>query len=246
MDTGEVESFTFNAEDPVGNGNEEEKEMEEAEVNNLNMWLYLKDRFNISNEAWHELAMNSEDPPSLNKLIKHMNKINTNWDLKPTPGDTEGMQISFRKSLSEQIKRLRDTGTLKPGDMVKIKVSGDRTNVGKRLSVINITYTILNEKQQAVSEKGNYLLAILKEKESYHVLSVGLSDLIKEMEESKTIKVDNIYEIEYFLGGDWKFLASVCGIGAPNADYAYIWCKCPKLQSGLSCIQSLEPEHWKK
>jgi hypothetical protein len=58
-----------------------------------------------------------------------------------------------------------------------------------------------------------------------------LSDLINEMEESKTIKVDdNIYEIEYFLGGDWKFLASVCGIGAANADYACIWCKCPKLQ----------------
>jgi hypothetical protein len=31
--------------------------MEEVEVNNLNMWLYLKDRFNISNEAWHELVM---------------------------------------------------------------------------------------------------------------------------------------------------------------------------------------------
>ncbi|CAB4036244.1 Hypothetical predicted protein, partial [Paramuricea clavata] len=49
----------------------------------------------------------------------------------------------------------------------------------------------------------------LKEKECYDVLSVGLLDLIKEMEESKTIKVDNnIYEIEYSLGGDWTFWAS--------------------------------------
>jgi hypothetical protein len=66
------------------------------------------------------------------------------------------------------------------------------------------------------------LLAVLKEKQSYDVLSVGLSDLIKEMEElSKTIKVDdNIYEIEYFLCGDWKFLASVfCGIGAANREF---------------------------
>jgi hypothetical protein len=36
--------------------------------------------------------------------------------------------------------------------MVKIKVS-DGTNIGKRLSVINITYTILNDKQQAMRKE---------------------------------------------------------------------------------------------
>ena len=53
------------------------------------------------------------------------------------------------------------------------------------------------------------------------------------------------YNIEYFLGWDWKFLASVCGIGAANADCACIWCKFPKLQRhdidkpGLFWIQIL-------
>jgi len=28
------------------------------------------------------------------------------------------------------------------------------------------------------------------------------------------------------LGGDWKFLALVCGLNAANADYSCIWCKC--------------------
>ena len=41
---------------------------------------------------------------------------------------------------------------------------------------------------------------------------------------------DNIYHLEYFLGGYWKFLACVCGIGAANAEYACIWCICPKLK----------------
>ena len=92
-------------------------------------------------------------------------------------------------------------------------------------------YTILNEKQRAMNEKGNYLLAIVKEKESYDILSVGLPDLAREMEQLKEIKAEgSIYKIEYFLGRDWKFLASVCGIGAANGDYACIWCKRPKLQ----------------
>ena len=41
---------------------------------------------------------------------------------------------------------------------------------------------------------------------------------------------DNIYHLEYSLGGDWKVLACVCGIGADNAYYACIWCICPKLK----------------
>ena len=36
------------------------------------------------------------------------------------------------------------------------------------------------------------------------------------------------YSIEYFLGGDWKFLACVCGLGAANQNFSCIWCKCPR------------------
>ena len=37
-----------------------------------------------------------------------------------------------------------------------------------------------------------------------------------------------MYRIRFFLGGDVKFLALVCGIEAANADRACIWCKCLK------------------
>ena len=167
----------------------------------------------------------------MSKLLKHMNNVNSKWSLQPIPGDAEGVQISFTKSISEHIEQLSSMGIIKPGEMVRVKISGDGTNIGKRLSVINITYTILNEKQLAMSEKGNYLLAVIKASESYETLSTSLSDLIKEMEQLNEVHVDNnIYPLEYFLGGNWKFLACVCGIGAANADYACIWCKCPKLK----------------
>ena len=35
------------------------------------------------------------------------------------------------------------------------------------------------------------------------------------------------YTLEYFLGGDLKFLALVCGINAANGTYSCVWCKCP-------------------
>ena len=41
---------------------------------------------------------------------------------------------------------------------------------------------------------------------------------------------DKVYQTEFFLCGDWKFLALVCGIDSANAEHSCIWCKCPKHQ----------------
>ena len=50
--------------------------------------------------------------------------------------------------------------------------------------------------------------------------------------EAKNLEVitiqENVYSIQFFLGGDLKFLAMVCGIDAANAEYACVWCKYPK------------------
>ena len=114
---------------------------------------------------------------------------------------------------------------------IKVKLSGDGTQIGKRLKIVHYTYIILNEKDLAMVERGNYILAIIKTTESYENFEESLSDLRNEMELLKTITVNYCkYNIKHFLGGDWKFLAFVCGLGDVNQDYACIWCKCPRLQ----------------
>ena len=100
-------------------------------------------------------------------------------------------------------------------------MSEDGTNIGKRLKVVNFTYTILNEKENAMSEKGNYVLAIIKTKETYDNLKESLSVIKTEMAQLNEIDVDYVkYKIEYFIGGDWKFQACICSLGAANQDYA--------------------------
>lgn len=69
-DTGKHETFRLLEEDELPFTENEEKEMTNQEVDDLNMWLYLKDKFNISNEAWHELSAKAKDFPKLSKLIK--------------------------------------------------------------------------------------------------------------------------------------------------------------------------------
>lgn len=73
------------------------------------------------------------------------------------------------------------------------------------------------------------MLPILKEPEDYESLSRGLEDIRKEVESLKSISVDGkSYEIEYYLGRDWKFLALVTGIGSAKSEFACIWCKCAR------------------
>ena len=85
-------------------------------------------------------AYQEDDQPCLYKIIKHMQKFNKKWKLKPTPGKTEGVQISFKETLIDHAKRLKTSGVLEEGKTIKIKFSGDGTNIGKRLKVINNVY----------------------------------------------------------------------------------------------------------
>ena len=87
--------------------------------------------------------------------------------------------------------------------------------IGKRLHVINITYTLLDEGDKAYSFEGNHLLAIFRFPENYMSLKMALADIITEVEGLKQITVGkevHVFQVEYFLGGDWKFLALINGM----------------------------------
>lgn len=65
----------------------------------------------------------------------------------------------------------------------------------------------------------------------YDNLRDSLVDFWMEMLDLKEINVNNyIYKVEYFLGGGWKFLVLVCGLGRVNEDYVCVWCKCLRIE----------------
>ena len=64
---------------------------------------------------------------------------------------------------------------------------------------------------------GNHCLAIFKEPESYASMQACLSDIKQEMESLTSVTINDItFDIEYYLGGDWKFLAMATGIDSAN------------------------------
>ena len=111
---------------------------------------------------------------------------------------------------------------------LKVKLTGDGTFIGKHIHVVNIAFTLLNEGNCAMSANGNHTIAVLKVKEDYENIKSELSDIINEVENLKFIVFNGIhYYIDWYLGGDWKFLAMVCGIGNAISEFPCIWCKCP-------------------
>ena len=113
---------------------------------------------------------------------------------------------------------------------MRVKLTGDGTKIGKHLHVVNFGFTLLDEGDKAYSPAGNHCLAIFKEPESYQSLKNCLEDIISEVNALSTIKVNGVtFEIVYYLGGDWKFLAIATGIDSASSTFACIWCKCPAL-----------------
>ena len=51
---------------------------------------------------------------------------------------------------------------------------------------------------------GNHCIAIFKESEGYGVCLTDTTRQVKELESGITVR-EQIFDIEFYLGGDWKF-----------------------------------------
>ena len=92
---------------------------------------------------------------------------------------------------------------------VNLKLSGDRTCIGEQLHVVCFTFTVLEESKITGSYEGNHVLAVFKTPEKCTFLKMALED-IKDVERLKQIEVgQDTSSVDYYMGGDWKFLASI-------------------------------------
>ncbi len=87
---------------------------------------------------------------------------------------------------------------------IKIKLTGDGTNIGHGVHVVVFGFMICEEGGCSGFAYGNNPVCLLKEKEDYEHLRLGLQDVSKEIEDGV------VFKINFYLGGDWKFLACVC------------------------------------
>ena len=212
-----------------------QSEKENIDPDTLHKVLYAKERFSISNEAYHELSMLDSALPRSWKLKAEVKEMNKRWKISPTPGSTVGVQQSLKQRLIDRLKHLQsiasDDSGFKLNSTVGVKLTGDGTYIGSRQHIITFGFTIIDEGSICKSASGNHSVCIARVAEDYANLSVILADITKEVDDINQhgLEVNDIkYTVHFYLGADWKFLAMACGIDAANSKYACIWCTCSK------------------
>ena len=64
--------------------------------------LFVKDRFGLSDSAYHELCMICEQLPRLCRLKELSRHLNSQWDIKPCP-DNNGIQQALTSRVIERV-----------------------------------------------------------------------------------------------------------------------------------------------
>ena len=105
-DTQTYETFHLLDEESELQLTDEQEQVTDQDIDNINLLLCIKERFNISDLAWHELSVKLKEMPNLFSLEKRTEARNGKWDIAETPEEHEGVQIKFADSLKSQVERL--------------------------------------------------------------------------------------------------------------------------------------------
>ena len=83
--TGDTETVVLDASDLLGPN---ENSIPQEELDTLNMMLYVKDKYNVSGDAYHEMTQLCKSMPCHYKLKDRIAELNKRWNIRPTPEGT--------------------------------------------------------------------------------------------------------------------------------------------------------------
>ncbi|CAB3983661.1 Hypothetical predicted protein [Paramuricea clavata] len=97
---------------------------------------------------------------------------------------------------------------------------------------ILMSFALLESTDDILAAKGNHTIAVVKGKEDYAVLKNCFKDVlsdINDMVREKKIDLgEDIVNLEFFLGGDYKLILLMMGLSGATSNHACAWCKIHK------------------
>lgn len=211
-----------------GLSSEEKKRVEEL--------LFLLDKFYVGDGFYHELSMVVDSLPKSYLIKQRRDQLNKLCVISQTPGKTDGCQLNFEDSLKEHLECFISENPKfdLENNSVRIKLSGDGAQMTRNTNFIIMSFAFLDGNGNAMSAKGNHTIAVIKESECYQVMKESLRDVfsgINSLNSTKKIEVGNKnINLEFFLGGDYKFLLMVLGLQSATSNHSCLWCKVHKNQ----------------
>ena len=201
------------------------KKTENNQANDLSKATYIKDKSNTSDKTYQSWKTNLhlKSLPSLRRIYQKKRKLNRIIAINE---NEYGYYCSIKRKFTLILESLIKKKKVKIIDnKIAIKLGGDGTNICRGKKVLNISFCILNE-DRCNTASGTYLIGVFMiNDENYENVNICLKEIKQDFSLLNTIKIRNeVYTIEKFVGGDWKFLAIVRGIKAANSKFPCIYC----------------------
>ena len=200
--------------------------------------LKAKDSMNMSDSDFtrmHKtLSKHDRDTPTIHYVIKARHELNAVF---PLASNAFGYYVSPVQKMCYAIGQyLTRSGST--ADTVRLKFGSDGTNITKsNVSILNITFTILDDLEMAKTCTGNYLLgSFLISKENYAQCSASLREVLQLVKECTAITHRNkTLAVRKYFGGDLKNLATLYGLVMANGTYPCVWCTTSKNEFVQDC-----------
>lgn len=190
--------------------------------------LFLLDKFCVGDEVYHELSVITEGLPK-SYLIKQLRgELNKTYHIERTPGPYPGARLDFKSTLTDHVRELLSMKPELRDGKIQIKISGDGAQMSRSTNFMMFSFALLQLDEGVMSSKSNRTVAIVNGPEKYETMKISLSNFFCEVNElirQKTILIDgeNI-ELDFFLGGDMKFLLMIMGLNGAAANHSCLWC----------------------
>ena len=158
--------------------------------------------------------------------------------------NSKGVYLSIEKKLKLLIPKIKKNFTEQESHILHIKYSADGAQIIRQKSILNLTFTVLNEGKLAETSEGNYTIGIFDiTNEDYDTISICFAEIKIEIDNLSEIEIDGSkYKIETYIGGDLKMLANIYGINKANANCPCIWCIWDKRKLVNVDIKKVEKE----
>ncbi|KAJ7371103.1 hypothetical protein OS493_027791 [Desmophyllum pertusum] len=206
--------------------------LDDDEKENIKTILFIMDRFSISLEGYHEL---SQAQPSLPKkyLVEGCAKfLDSQWEVKRTPGQAQGAELPVKILLENEIRHHLNTKEGTTVEKIKVKISGDGTRMSHSSNMFVCSFALIEDGQTCLSSSGNHTIAVVKAKEEYESLKESLANVLNDVNsliKDGEITVDGQrVSLDFYLGGDYKFLLIAMGMKGATSNNSCIWCKLHK------------------
>ena len=191
--------------------------------------LFLLDKFCVGDSFYHELTMTVNGLPKSYLVKQRRDQLNEICHIDPTPGSAEGAQMSFTGLLRARVQDLISREKINwKQHSIQVKTSGDGTRMTRNSCFILISFSLLQAEDDVMSSS-NHTIATVKGSESYDTLKEAFGLVFSKIND--TIKKGHIvanesqYNVEFFLGGDYKFLLIMMDMKGATSIYSCLWCK---------------------